>query len=178
MTLVHLWTALFEIVLLSVLLCLIWVAVDYAPENWVGVAALLFVYSSKGVLAQSQVSAYLATYVIGLVRKVMLMLFRIRMAYASQDLLAWGEQIDESPVLEILLECVRVLAFFIMSVFFLLMFFAVGAVLFIAPIVYFSVAVRQSFDYGIFCLLYLLAIFVTLYFWRFYSQSLRQAKRL
>ena len=154
------FTSLFCIILLSVLLCMLWVFFNYSPENWVCTLALLLFLMSEKTMAIHRSGVRYATKTLSFSR------------YSLPPLLATSKNLSSKLSSRLLSDqsadrLSRILGeilLLVMWAFVALLLLLVGFLIFFAPAVFFSGAVRPLYHYILFLLGYMLfAVLCLLY---------------
>ena len=166
LTHIHLYTSAIALLLLSVLICLIWVGRDYAPENWVGIAGLLFILCSGQVIAIHRINAGLAIFFIEVSSQPLGAIFYKIGLLSSQRIDAVNRAIHN------LHQTIRVFLFILLGGLFVFCFISIALTVFFIPIIYFSTQPSSAFTLTIFTLLYGWLIFIAFRQWLRLTQYL------
>lgn len=167
----HLCTGLIVILLLTILICDIWVMADYAPENWVGTASLLLILSSGEAKAMAHISQRIAVLMIDFSSQPLSSVLSKSINTASLWLPKWATK-PQFKFFALPRKVLRVILFIILALSVLMFMLAIGAVVFFAPIIYFSVSLSDITSRSLFILGYVAMIFCTYRYWQYCTQKL------
>tara|TARA_B110000879_G_scaffold206369_1_gene288230 strand:- start:222 stop:878 length:657 start_codon:yes stop_codon:yes gene_type:complete len=159
LTHIYLYTSAIALLLLSILICLIWVGRDYAPENWVGIAGLLFILCSGQIISIHRINASLAIFFINVSSQPLAAIFYKSGLLASQKIDAVNRAIHN------LHQTIRVILFILLGGFFVFCFISIALTVFFIPIIYFSTQPSSALTLTIFTLLYGWLIFIAFRQW-------------
>ena len=166
LTHIHLYTSAIALLLLSILICLIWVGHDYAPENWVGIAGLLFILCSGQAIAIHRINARLVIFFIDISSQSLGAIFYKIGLLSSQRIDAVNRAIHNLHL------TIRVFLFVGLGAIFVTCFIAIALTVFLIPIIYFSTQPSSAFTLTIFTLLYGWLIFIAFRQWLRLTQYL------
>ena len=171
LTHIHLYTSAIALLLLSILICLVWVGHDYAPENWVGIAGLLFILCSSQAIAIHRINARLVIFFIDISSQSLTAIFYKTGLLASQKINAVNRDIHN------LHQTIRVFLFVALGAIFITFFITIALTVFLIPIIYFSTQPSSAFTLTTFTLLYSWLIFIAFRQWLRLTQYLTAADK-
>ena len=167
MTLMQLSSGFALIVLLSTLLCLIWLALDYAPENWIGVAALaLFLWKgqARAVIRSGAIVAD------GFITLFIRALSTLRMKrYFTSHLRSLVCAIGRS---------IQPIFFFSIALAVIILIIVLGLLIFFSPIFYFSAEPRGPLEHLVFGAFYISLISASVFLWQLNMKKLRSKEHV
>jgi hypothetical protein len=139
---------------------------DYAPENWVGIAGLLFILCSGQVIAIHRINAGLAIFFIDVSSQPLAAIFYKIGLLSSQRIDSVNRAIHN------LHQTIRVILFILLGGLFVFCFISIALTVFFIPIIYFSTQPSSAFTLTIFTLLYGWLIFIAFRQWLRLTQHL------
>lgn len=178
---IQLATAAIAICLLAGLLCLVWVVRGYAPQNWIGTAGLLIILCSDQAVAVHRVSVRWA--IITITRPLQALAsfantFRPSINSVTLEQLNRSSKVpNQSHMLLKPLQILRVIGFILIGMMMIVGFISLAAILFFAPIVYFSIKPSTPAAISIFSLSYGLLIFIAFRYWLKKTLKIRRKNR-
>jgi hypothetical protein len=167
----HLSTGLIGILLLTVLITTIWVMADYAPENWIGTATLLLILSSGETKAMGRVSQRIAFLMIDFTAQPLASIVQKSLDTASKRLPPWIQKTHFDPFTPVAI-IIRVVLFFTLTIAVFILILAMGALVFFAPIVYFSVSLTDWSAKVLFIIGYTGLIYGSYRYWHYCTKKL------
>lgn len=176
MTCINIATGFIAALLLSALLCIVWMTQNYAPSNWVGSAVLLIALCATPTIAvfyfSSRLSTWLLDFTACLTASLQKLISRLTNGRAPEI----NKHCVAYRPLRLMIKTLRVVIFFIITIMLAVLVLGIGLMLFFAPIVYFSIDVRPIWHYGIFALAYGFLIMCLFNYWAINSSKLNKYK--
>ena len=167
----HLSTGLMAILLLTCLITTIWVMADYAPENWIGTATLLLILSSGETKAMGHISQRIAFFMVDFTAQPLASTVQKSLKTARKWMPAWLQKPGFDSFMPVA-NIIRVALFVVLTIAVFALILAMGALLFFAPIVYFSVNLADLIDKAVFIISYTGLLFGSYGYWYCCSKKL------
>ena len=167
----HLSTGLMAILLLTCLITTIWVMANYAPENWIGTATLLLILSSGETKAMGHISQRIAFFMVDFTAQPLASTVQKSLKTASKWMPAWLQKPGFDSFMPVA-NIIRVALFVVLTITVFALILAMAALLFFAPIVYFSVNLADLIDKAVFIISYTGLLFGSYGYWYCCSKKL------
>ena len=166
------------ILVMSLLLVLMWIARSYTPENWIGIAALLLVISTKPISALSFYSGRTSTLLLhfGKTKIVGILRNMANRSYAILNDHTNGGRELKTKVSFGAYSSVRLLLFIAFTLVQFVLLIVIGLSLFFVPIIYFSANESNVITYTFFASAYIISIVILIILWNKKIQHLEAPK--